>query len=71
MLFEHHNQVRGYGLYQESDDDEDSDDEDVEEPEPELVWRYPCPMCGRQNEKVSSSVFSPCIESMILPLISA
>ncbi|TVU28078.1 hypothetical protein EJB05_19586 [Eragrostis curvula] len=30
--------------------DEDSDD-DPEELEPELVWLYPCPICGRNNGK--------------------
>jgi E3 ubiquitin-protein ligase RNF14 len=64
VLFEHHNQVgRRYGLFDEDSDDEDSDDEDLEEPEPEpeMVRGHPCPMCGRRNEKVSSSIFSPCI----------
>jgi E3 ubiquitin-protein ligase RNF14 len=54
---------RRYGLFDEDSDDEDSDDEDLEEPEPEpeMVRGHPCPMCGRRNEKVSSSIFSPCI----------
>lgn len=63
MLFEHHNRRGRYGLFEELDDDEDSDDEDLEEPvpEPEMVPRHPCPICGRRNEKVSSSIFSPYI----------
>uniref|UniRef100_A0A0A9DU32 RING-type domain-containing protein n=1 Tax=Arundo donax TaxID=35708 RepID=A0A0A9DU32_ARUDO len=46
VLFEHTNQGRRYGLFEEWDDDEDP-----EELEPEWVWLYPCPTCGRQNEK--------------------
>ena len=67
MLFEHQNQGRRYGLFEELDDD----DEDVDEVEPEPQWRYRCPICGRENEKVSSSLYLLCIWSMILPLISA
>lgn len=61
MLFEHQNQVQIYGRLEESDDEEHFDDEDLEETEPELVWGCPCPVCGRWNGKVSSSIFSPCI----------
>ena len=39
------------------DEDSDNDDEDQEELEPELPWLYPCPICGRQNEKVSNSFY--------------
>ncbi|PAN07705.1 hypothetical protein PAHAL_1G356400 [Panicum hallii] len=52
VLFEDTNQGRSFGLYEEPDNDDDSDDdEDQEELEPELPWLYPCPICGRQNEK--------------------
>ena len=59
VLFEHTNQGRRFGLYEELNDDEDSDndDEDQEELEPELPWLYPCPICGRRNEKVSNSSY--------------
>lgn len=53
--FEHHNQVRRYGLYEESDDEDSDDEEDAEELEPELARLYPCPMCGRLNEKFGTN----------------
>ncbi|RLN08485.1 E3 ubiquitin-protein ligase RNF14-like isoform X2 [Panicum miliaceum] len=52
VLFEDTNQGRRFGLYEEPDDDED---EDQEELEPELPWLYPCPICGRQNEKLGTN----------------
>ena len=53
VLFEVTNQRRRFGLYEELDDD----DEDQVELEPELPWLYPCPICGRRNEKVSNSSY--------------
>ena len=72
VLFEHTNQGRRFGLYEELNDDEDSDndDEDQEELEPELPWLYPCPICGRQNEKVSNSFYLASRAGQ-LPLISS
>ena len=72
VRFEHTNQGRRFGLYEELNDDEDSDndDEDQEELEPELPWLYPCPICGRQNEKVSNSFYLASRAGQ-LPLISS
>ena len=52
------------------DEDSDNDDEDQEELEPELPWLYPCPICGRQNEKVSNSFYLASRAGQ-LPLISS
>jgi E3 ubiquitin-protein ligase RNF14 len=71
VLFEDTNQGRSFGLYEEPDNDDDSDDdEDQEELEPELPWLYPCPICGRQNEKVSYSFYLASRAGQ-LPLISS
>jgi hypothetical protein len=63
VLFEVINPGRRLGLFEGWGDDEDSDEDPDEEPE--RVWLYPCPICGRRNEKVGNNLYSLGIRSII------
>ncbi|CAO2047892.1 unnamed protein product [Urochloa humidicola] len=61
VLFDANNHGRRFGLFEEPDDDEDADDdEDPEELELEQLL-YPCPICGRRNEKYDTNNHILCI----------
>lgn len=68
VLFDDNNQGRRFGIFEDADDDED-----LGELEAAPLWRYPCPICGRHNEKASNNLYSIYLDSIAwqLPLISA